>query len=165
MTVLAGQRIKASDFTRKRYIRKGTTESVTSSTTVQNDDQLFVALPVGNWEIEAFLAFTGASAGDARIVWTNTGTMSFLGRFSAGNGATTADIADGNFGASTRSITTELVYGVTSATTQNFVRERLLVAVTVAGTLQLQWAQGTSSGTATVLNTSSQLTILPIDEF
>lgn len=165
MGLLAGERIKASDFTRARYIRKGTTESVTSSVVVQNDDQLLVALPVGLWVVEAFLAATGVAAGDFRVVWTNTGTMSFLGRFCRGNGTTTGDITDGTFNGSTRSITSEVVYGVSSTTTQGCVFERILIDVTVAGTLQLQWAQGTSNGTATVVNTSSQLVITPIDEF
>lgn len=163
--VLAGQRVRASDVTRKQYIRKGTTESVTSSVTPQNDDQLLVALAVGKYEIDAHLCPTGASGGDVRTVWTNTGTMSFLGRFCRGTGATTADVADGNAQFTTRAITTEVVYGLSSTTTQATVHERILVDVTVAGNLQLQWAQGTSSGTATVMNTSSQLTVTPVDEF
>lgn len=162
--VLAGERIRAGDFAGKTYVRKGTTESVTSSTTVQNDDQLVVALAVGTWEVEFFLAVTGASGGDVRTAYTNTGTMSFLGRFCSGAGATTGDIADGTLQSTVRSITTEVVYGLTSTTTQMFIRERILVEVTVAGNLQLQWAQGTSSGTATVMNTSSQATVLPITE-
>lgn len=165
MTVLAGQRIRASDFLRRRYIRKGTTESVTSSTTVQDDDHLLVALPVGTWEVEAFLAPTGVTGGDCRVVWSNTGTMTFLGRFCRGPGAGATDILDGTFTGNTRAITSEIVYGTSSTSTQIAVYERILVEVTATGTLQLRWAQGTSSGTATVMNGSSQLIITPIDEF
>lgn len=163
---LAGEIIDASDIIVPKYIKKAASQSVTSSITPVNDADLAVALPVGVWRVEARLTATGhATAGDLRVVWANTGTMSFLARSCLGPAALTTDATDGGMQSSGRSITTEVVYGVAGSTVAAKIWEDIFVNVTVAGTLTLQWAQGTSSGTATTLGTSSMLIMTQVEEY
>jgi hypothetical protein len=166
---LAGNPVRASDVseaTAKR-VQKTAPETVTSSTTVQNDNHFAFALPVGLWRIELFLhVFGAASTGDIRTRWTNTGTMTARGRSVIGPAATITDVRDGNTNASAPAtqFSDEVVCGC-DATTRGVVHEDLEVEVTVAGTLTLQWAQGTSNATATTMDTDSRAYITHLEDF
>lgn len=162
---LAGQKVRASDIQPLYMIRKAAGESVTSSTTSQNDDDITISLDVGTWVIDLYAQVNGATAGDVRIKWTNTGTMTCVHRSAIAPGANTTDATQS---ASSRIqagqvLGTEYGYG-TDATVSSRVHERLVMEVTVAGTLQLQWAQLASSGTATTLGTQTHAVWQQVDE-
>lgn len=161
---LAGQIVKASDIPSVRYESKAAAESVTSSTTVQSDDDLSVSLAEGVWRVTAILTATGAAVGDLRVSWTNTGTMTAIGRACHGPGQATTDAA-GNANNATRMVATALgnamIYG-TDGTSSSAIVEDLLIEVTAEGVLTMQWAQGTSSGTSTTLSTSSRMFVTPV---
>lgn len=163
---LAGQVVKASDIPSITYDHKAAAESVTSSTTLQNDDDLSVTLPVGAWRVTAILTVSATSAtnGDLRTAWTNTGTMSTIGRSCFGPGAATTDAA-GNANNATRMVATTLTanmsYGI-DGTSSSAIIEELLIEVTAEGVLTLQWAQQTSSATSTTLSTSCRIFLTPL---
>jgi len=166
---LAGEPIRASHITNAttRRIQKTAPETVTSSTTVQNDNHFVLALPVGLWRIELFLhVFGHATSGDIRTRWTNTGTMTARGRSVIGPAAATTDVRDGNTNASAPAtqFSDEVVCGC-DATTRGVVKEDIEVEVTVAGTLTFQWAQGTSSATGTTVDTDSRMFITKLEEY
>lgn len=136
---------------------RASTQSVTSSTTLVNDDTLFLPLdPDATYLIQACLYYTAATGGDYKYTFTApsgaTGTQapirqnlsgSFAGGFGFNWTATTT--AQGSGGSTTMN-----VYAVGTMTTSN------------GGILQLQWAQNTSSATATVMQLNSSLTITQI---
>lgn len=142
-------------------IRKAAAESVTSSTTAQNDDDFSVALPVGKYLVWIWLHCTGATAADIKTVWSNTGTMTIL-RSCLGAQTGTADRQATTVTVQGSNSTTEVPYGCDGAGT-TVVREELYVDVTVTGTLTLQWAQNASSGTATNLSTASRMWIVNVE--
>jgi hypothetical protein len=161
---LAGQVVKASDIPSIAWDNKAAAESVTNSTTLQNDDDFSIALPVGTWRITAILTVSGAAAGDVRVAWTNTGTMSAVGRSCIGPGQATTDAA-GNANNATRmvatTLTAQMIYG-TDGTSSSAIIEELVLEVTAEGVLTMQWAQGTSSGTSTTLSTSCRFFRTPL---
>lgn len=153
---------------RDTFILKSADESVTSSTTLQADDALIRTLAVGTWLIDLSLITSGAAAGDLKVAWAFSGTTSAAYR--AGRGPTTTTTSAINGAAATTvgvnrsavagdtapTITAATSYGV-DGTNWSFITERGVLVVTVAGTLTVQWAQDTSSATATIVRAGSHL--------
>lgn len=162
--VYAGQRIRAGDIPLLLVKQKAGTESVTSSTTMQNDDDLFLDLEPGLYWVWLIATATGisASAQDIKTTWTTTGTITIIGRGVLGPQEGTTDNSNTAMRHQALSGSSSPSFGMT--TTATAINEWLLVECTVAGRLQLQWAQQTSNGTATTLSASSRLLCLPVVE-
>jgi hypothetical protein len=158
----AGDIIDVGDFIVPKFIHKAASESVTSSTTLQDDDDLTVDLPVGTWRVQVWLTATGATGGDIKVSWTNTGTMSVIGRSCLGPNLSTTSNLDGGILLSATTFGASVEYGLSSA--NHAINEDLLIDVSVAGSIQMRWAQVASSGTATTLSTSSRMYITQVEE-
>lgn len=134
---------------------KAADESVTSSTTLQNDDALFVSVASNaSYLFFCYLDYEGASAGDLKFSWSvpTSATMRFtiIGQTSAGSAQT----------AITGSESTSYAIGADAAATLNAVlMAGTLITSSSSGTLQLQWAQNSSSGTATKVHAQSFLAL------
>jgi hypothetical protein len=119
---------------------KGTDQSLSSSTTLQNDSALALPLAGGGvYLIICWLYITGTTA-KAAFTWSGTAAWSPTG---GGNVATASGTAS----------TTTLAAG-------GWLLIGLITAASGGDTLQLQWAQSSSSGTATVVKASSVLAAL-----
>ena len=134
---------------------KQSDESVTSSITLQNDDELLVALDANTfYTFEALLGYTGAAAGDLKVAFTVPAGAAILVQgwgfdtpfavtpvLTAANGSGTAL----NFGCNgtTVPVSAKIQGAITTAAT--------------AGNLQLQFAQVSSNGTATTMKAGSRL--------
>jgi hypothetical protein len=137
--------------------RKTADQSVTSSTVLVNDTHLL--LPVGAsevWHARFCLSYTGANGtGDLKVAFTfpTAGDIRMTAYFNNQGGTALAQ----NFSGTTTP-TTAKDFNARGATEKTFlVIEGIFVNSTNAGNLQLQWAQQTSSGTATTLYTHSTL--------
>lgn len=144
-------------------VQKTADESVTSSTTLQNDNHLLVSvLTSAQYEIIVRLAVNGGASGDFKMAWTMPAGVTGQ-RFSAGPAVSSAtSTADTTVRASglTSSFTTEINYGVFSTGQLSFIEETLYVVTAgTAGTVQLQWAQNASSATATTVVAGSYITV------
>jgi len=140
-------------------VRKTADETVTSSTALQNDDSLLMSVGVSEvWRLEWIIIYSAATAGDIKIGWTfptgakiNTHTIT---TDSSGSSLTDnlnfeSDFASGGSG----------TVGTTAASPDyaTLFIPMIYVGGANSGTLQLQWAQGTSSGTATAVKANSTL--------
>lgn len=131
-------------------------ESVTSSTTLQNDDLL--VLPVvanARYIMDALFFYTGAGDGPtgglklgwtgpsgATMLWNNFGTNQNTGAL-VGYNVVAENIGGG------RGV------GTNGGTQMSCAPKGTLVTGASSGNLQLQWAQGGSNATATVLKVGS----------
>lgn len=129
--------------------------AVASQTVLQNVPGMSVTLGVGNYEIRLGLHFnTQAVAAGYKWGWTSTCT--FGGAHTAGGIAVVGGApALFNFDPSTGSGNTQAA--VTA--TDDAVTAVFHVSVTVAGNLQLQFAQGTSNATASLLKAGSAIVV------
>jgi hypothetical protein len=160
--IIAAADINALAALRPKIKQKALTEVVTSSTTLQDDDDITWALTVGSWRIELFALVSGVVGGDVKIGWTWSGTDAGNAcRACIGPGVSSTDVTDGTTKSSGHGLTSGVVYG-TSATGNAYVHEDISLTVTVAGTLQLQWAQGTSSASATTFLTGTKSYLTPL---
>lgn len=133
------------------YVRKGSDESVTSSSTVQDDDELVLAVATNSEYfvyVQCYLSSASSTPG-FKIGFTVPASASLVwGEDRARNGATSAA------GPITQAIGagTSLCTGYTGS----------LTTAGTSGNLQLQWAQSTSNGTATTLKAGSFMILIRV---
>lgn len=161
MAVAVGDKITAAwgNSTRTLYLKKAAAETVTSSTTLQNDNDFVFTIPANKvYLVEVELAVTAAAAGDIKLAWAVSGGVAGLGtRVCRGPAVGTTDPESGSMRSSRHGITTAKEYGC-DPTTVAAINERFFVETTTSGTsgtLTLQWAQFVSSATATTMTTNS----------
>ena len=139
---------------------KGALESVTSSSTLQNDDALFLTLLANaTYDLDMFVAYNGGTQGSSDL----------KGAFAIPSGATlvygfnsnglTSTPHVGFYGSGTGAFTAGT--GATTATNWT-LRLSGTIVTSAAGVLQFQWAQATSSATATSVLPGSKLTAVQI---
>jgi hypothetical protein len=132
------------------------TQSVTSSTTLVNDNQLSLAVTANAvFDVTLALLYDGA---------VSTGVAAGIkAAFAVPAGATYVDFSLGllnNSAGIGDDFTAANATGqgsVGAGTTVGLLRSGLLTTAGTAGTLQLQWAQNVSSGTATRVFAGSKL--------
>jgi len=157
-TWVDGNPLPASDLNNWLMVRaayKTSTETVTSSVTLQNDDDLFVAVDANAaYDVRLILRYQAATAGDIQIGWTapagSTHTNTYLHALS-----TTA--VGGGDDVIVAGTTAPGAGGVGSGTDVALIWEGLLITAGTAGTLRLQWAQLASFATGTSVLAGSKL--------
>lgn len=162
-TVYAGQRLTAALIEQfvPLSVVKGTDETVTSSSTVQADDELFIAsIPPGEWVLRGELWVSGQSGSnqDVKFGWTfPTGTFTWSVYGYHANWSNVDGSRDANHEGDvlmTPSPSNARGFGtVTSANQPHLVSGRM--SSTASGTLALTWAQNTSSVTGTTMKAGS----------
>lgn len=135
---------------RTLFARKTADESVTSSTTVQDDDHLFVQLEANSvYQFEMVLLPQGAT-GDFKFQFSSPSGATVFGSYLGYDAALTALAA--NYWDGT-------AVGVGAGVTTPTTARGTIITGANAGRLKLQWAQNTSSGSATTLLTNSHLSL------
>jgi hypothetical protein len=164
----AGSIVRSSHVILPRYIRKNVTESLASNTAMQNDDDInAVPMPAGKFfNVQFFAAFTGASGGDIKFSWNATGGLTpMTSRLCQGPTTGMTDTLNTAMRSSRHNMATEVPYGV-EATASCGAYESFMCETSTSGTtgwLTLQWAQATSSTTATQLTSSTFCVITECD--
>lgn len=146
-----------------RYIYKASNESVTSSTVVQSDNDFFFNVEANSlYVVELFLNIIGHSAGDFHSLWTvPSGTTGIRYRNVLVSGA--ASDSDNKTQIDTIAGAGATAGLLGTGTTRSYWNENVSVDTAgTGGTMQFQWAQGTSSGTATVVQAGSYCKIYKV---
>ena len=140
-------------------VRKTSDESVTSSTTLQNDDALVFAIGASeNWAITFHLFVRSHASGDIKIgVTVPSGAAGALSGIGPALG--TSDVDDTNVviaNPTSTDFSGTLSFGAIATGSYSYIQINLLVVnSTNSGNVQLQWAQNASNGTATTVYTHS----------
>lgn len=147
------------------FVRKTVTETVTASTTVQNDDQLVLAVAANTtYEFVCQVAYDGNSTADIKLGFTfpASATMDYYASgYGIGVGAQFSlwsFVAGGAAGLGTVSPSQMQGFSDETATSLTAIRLYGILQVgSTAGNLQLQWAQNTSNAVATRVLAGSYL--------
>lgn len=143
---------------------KTATESVTSNTTVQADDNLVLTLEINTvYILEMWLICTGLDAADLKYNFTYPANCSVaLGAVTYNTASTGAAPVVNAIGAAldNSSPTTDFTAGTITGVAVNAQVSGLVSVGATAGSLQLMWAQNTSSGTAVVMETGSWIRLM-----
>lgn len=123
-------------------------ESITSSTTLQNDDDLKLRLPSNSIWIGTFTYWwEGHASGDIKWDWTlPSGATSLFDEH--------ASLGVGNTGIP---LTTQISGAAQTGNSMLTALGAIILMGSTSGTIQLQWAQQTSNGTATTMKKGSNL--------
>ena len=134
---------------------KTSDQSVTSSTTLVSDSALF--LPVATSALYIFnclILNTGLTGGQIKMQFTGpagaTMNSGIIGFASAGGNT---------FGATFRGFASTVIFDTPTSETPILWQGSIQTSST-AGTVQFQWAQGTSNATATVVKAGSYLSMV-----
>lgn len=152
-TINAGSRILASVLQGAipLAVIKPSDQSVTSSTTLVNDTALLSAVAANaTYLVFCYLDYEGATAGNLKISWSvpASATLRFAQIGQNASRAATVSV--------TGSDSTAYTFGADGAGTLDaLLMHGSLVTSSTSGTFQLQWAQGTSSATATIVHAQS----------
>jgi len=138
---------------------KTSDESVTSSTALQNDNELVVAVAANaTYHLTAYLDYEGGTLGasDLKFGWTFPAglTMSYVA-------SRISNITGNPAGGGGVVIQTGVPISGSSGAgnSQSVSMDGTVVVSSTAGSLQLQWAQNTSSGTATIVHAKSYISL------
>jgi hypothetical protein len=159
---VAGGKVRAQDILdlAGRFVRKTATESIVSSTTLQDDDELLFSVEADTtYRIELMLFYDGATGGDLKVKFTLPAGASF----DFGHMGPELGIAggDGNT-VDNRRITDSDTLGVGCAGAGTLLVLPIYGVLTVgatAGIFRLQWAQFTSNAGATKVFPGSYLLV------
>jgi hypothetical protein len=130
---------------------KSTTETVTSSTALQDDNELIVPLEAdATYYCVFLLALGGVSAADVNTEYSfPSGATGF--KFCQGPQIGSADRANTAMVSATHNLDTDRNYGATSTTSVPAMIEHVVVTNgSTAGNLTFRWAQNASSATGSV---------------
>lgn len=130
------------------WARKPSNESVTSSTTLQTDDHLSVAVQANSaYLMTCLIKYDGDAAADIKVLFRcpTSATLNAVGITLVGGAASQSDQQNTPYSENTSQIWGCLGSG---STLYGLVTGLLLTSGT-AGTLSVEWAQNVSSGTAT----------------
>lgn len=160
--IVAGSRILASEVQAVAPLAayKSADQPVTSSTVLVNDNALSVSvLASATYHFQCYLDYEGGTGGSADIKWQWTvpsgAVMHYHAAYQGAGGS--ANVGNTNTASTSIAARTQGA-GTLCGTTMTGT---LTVSVT-AGTLQLQWAQNTSNGTATIVHAGSSLALWQI---
>ena len=170
MPQLAGETILASDIAPVRFVQKAAIETVTSSATLQNDDDLVLIPMAANkiYRVEVRLACTSTAVG-INTQWVLAGGVAQLStKSNQGIGPAATSVSAATTVRVDRSnITTAVPWGAgwTAGQTAHLEQEFLIETTTsgTAGTITLQWCQVTSNASGTALTTGSYLIITEVE--
>lgn len=161
-TFAAYERPSSADFNRyfmqQMHVIKASNESVTSSTTLQDDDELFFSVTANTdyWMV-CLILYQASTAGDLKGTW------------SAPSGSTLDWVSDALGSSATASIGSVSRTHQTLATTGQpggfgafdgvAICKGLLSIGSTAGTFRFRWAQLASDATATQVRSGSMVTL------
>lgn len=152
---LAGMQVTAGRLTARQWNAtvKQTRETVTSSTTYQDDDELAFPVAANAAYLGRFVyGVDGATGGDIKTRYSvPAGATGFKWCVGPQSGATDRD--DTQMVSAVHGYTTDRPYGTVAATSSAITVVEWLMVQTAgtSGEVRLQWAQNASSGTATAV--------------
>lgn len=157
--IQAGQRITAVllNSIGPLGVIKGADQSVTSSTALVNDNALTVPLVAGaTYLFDCYLDYEGGTTGASDLKWQWSIPAGATMRYGADYPSTSGLAVT----IGTNTAATVPHAGTNGAGTLMSARMKGSVTMSsTAGPLQLQWAQVTSSGTATIIHSQSYLAL------
>ena len=140
-------------------VRKTADETVTSSTTLQDDDHLLFSIGASEiWAVEVVLFYNASTTGDIRVgmsgpsgVTVHHGHLALTPAVTTWNGDVNAFAFMGGSGSDS------LTGGGAGSDDVTFIYKALVVNGGTAGTMTIQWAQQSSHSTGTIVRANSYL--------
>lgn len=143
-----------------QFARKTASQSITNSTTIQDDTHLQLSVVVNAvYRLEGLLIFNGATSGNLKIGWaapaSSTLDWAAIGQNTSASSSSGPVITN----AQTISSTAYQLGTIGTGTNMVAIVRGLLITGGTAGTFKLQWAQSTANATATTMVLNSNVSL------
>lgn len=139
---------------------KAATETVTSSTTFQDDNELFVPVAANaTYRFDILLLHSSGTTGKIKIQFTAPAGASTAWGVIGVNSAVTSSTVVTDLAMPSRVLSDTLVLGGGNLTGTTALISGSITTSSTAGNLTLQWAQNTSDGAATQVRAGSTLSM------
>jgi hypothetical protein len=169
-TAVAGTTIPVSDHNElladmaaiNGFVRKTADESVTSSTTLQDDDHLLYAIgATGTFIFDAWLYATSAAdaAGDLAVGFTFPTATCHAGVFGLSDTLASGDSGSVKAQAGLSITSGAVLANLGLSTSTLMIHLHGILIATATGTLRLQWAQASSSASASTVKAGSHMLV------
>lgn len=159
--IYSGQRVLAATLNAMipNVVTKAATQTVNNSTTLVNDDSLFVSVEAGGvYEVTAWIVHSSQTAGDIQIGWSApSGSTMTWGVQGPAVSATAASDSSANFQQRSISQTASLGGGAGTAVCTD--ARGVLTVGSTAGLFRLRWAQNTANASDTQVLGGSNLRV------
>lgn len=141
----------------QQHVVKPSNESVTSSTTLQNDDHLALPMSANTiYFIQGMFIISGAEAADMAFRWSvPSGAVFNWVSDTLGSSATAS--ATGQVSRTSQGNTNQPAFGLIAGNITVVPFKGLIVVGSTGGVLRATWAQNVSSGTATIMREGSYM--------
>lgn len=147
------------------YKRKVNDESLTSNTTLQNDDVLFLPVRANNtYELSGVIYYSTRSDTEFKMKW-ELPASAFMEWMAVGKIAGTAG-TEGNVNFVRKTLGSTVTFGsagLENTTIMGIIVQGSINILGTAGNLQLTWAQVTSNATATIVRGDSFLSLTALN--
>jgi hypothetical protein len=159
--IAAGATITSSLLTglQMQFIKKGNTTSRTSTTSVTDDpDLVFPVVANAIYFVEWGIYYDGLTAGSINTQWdVPSGASGLKAVFGPGSSASDGSADNISMRCGVHGYTTSIKYSCArNSTNQQFAMENSVITIgSTAGNVALAWAQATSNGTATEVQSGS----------
>lgn len=148
-------------FVNVQHARVLATQSVTSSTTLQDDDYMVLSVDANAvYLVWCILDYSGAAAGDLKVLFRTPTSGSFYGQGTTLIGAATGQQDNQNMPITGNSSD---ILGTTGTGRQIAMVMGQLITAGTAGNFKVEWAQNTSNATATQMHTGSWLSLMRVE--
>jgi hypothetical protein len=155
LTVAAGEKVLADHINRlvPLFARKTGDETITSNATLQNDNDLAVAVVASvAYQFQLRAVINSGTTPDFKMGWTfPAGLTMTYDLFEGETLGTAANVIQGPY------VQTDVPPISTTGSDQPWIARGLVIVSTTAGTLQWQWAQNTLTASNTIVRTGSYL--------
>lgn len=139
-------------------VRKTTDEGLASTTTVQDDNELFIESLESNstYHIQAFIGAYGTNTADVKISWLLGGSAAAAtSRHCNGPATSSTNNLDTNISRGLRSMAAGQPYGIESSIFASIKEDFIVVTTATTGSIQMRWAQNTSQAIRTTVTSDS----------
>lgn len=160
--VTSTENFKQESWDKPKIVIKKTDENVSSSATMQADDELYMYLPPNKiFEISSkIIADSSSATPDIRVEYIVTGDYTQLtGRFAIAPPTNITDVLDSNTKYGYWSgLNFDATHGIDGTGNESIIDEYFYISTGNSGCkVQMQWAQSTSNATATTVKAGSYL--------
>lgn len=141
---------------RPLHVRKAADETLSNSTTLQNDDELFLSVGVQIYDLEAQVIYGAGTSADFKIAWTfPSATLDYVAACldNAASPVAGQIVSQGEASGTSKS------FGGVGVAAFRYAWFKGRINVATAGTLRVQWAQNSPVVENTVVKTGSFITL------
>lgn len=140
------------------YVQKSSSDTISNSTSLIDDSEMFLTLSNGLWRINANIGVSGPAAADIKLAWVlSGGAAQATTRQCRGPAIGVTDAATTTMRMSQHNFSTAIAYGCDGSVTSAIEEIGVIEVTGGTGTIRLQFAQNTANAGVTNVTSNTHM--------